>query len=72
MQISSTISLKAEEVAKIIADYINANFVIAAPIDAKAVKFSVSPGYQDGPIYSSAGLTSAEVKVVLGAVTRQH
>jgi hypothetical protein len=71
VQVSSTISLKAEEVAKIIADYINSNFTIDTPITAQAVKFSVSAGYQDGPMYSSAGLTSAEVKVVL-ATKPQH
>ena len=63
MQVESTITLKSEEVAKIIADYINANFTIETPIAASAVKFSVNAGYDDRMSYSAPSLNCAEVKV---------
>lgn len=63
MQVESTITLKSDEIAKIIADYINANFAIDTPIAASAVKFSVNPGYDGRMEYQAASLNCAEVKV---------
>lgn len=69
MQVESTITLKSAEVAKIIADYINANFTIEMPIAASDVKFSVNPGYDSLMEYQAASLNSAEIKVKIAPKT---